>query len=119
MGSEIPASFTNSIAAHVARTPPLLSNLPIFQSEQLTPAAGPTQRRLVGNCCVAKDYDGKPATERTIDPRDIELKPADQIWSAKAPLAGFASGQGMKIPPFSLHVLSWKVQYLVISRRLR
>ncbi len=59
---------------------------------------------------VVKDYDGKPAKERTIDPRDIELKPADQIWSAKAPLAGFASGHGMEIPPFSLHVLSWKVQ---------
>jgi hypothetical protein len=52
IGSEIPASFTNSIAAHVPRTSPLLPNLRIFQSEQLNPAAGPTQRLLVGNCCL-------------------------------------------------------------------
>jgi len=50
MGSENPASFTNSIGPHAARTSPLLSNFPVFQSGQLNPAAGPTQRHLAGNC---------------------------------------------------------------------
>ena len=51
IGSENPASFTNPIPPHAARTSPLPSNLRIFQSEQLNPAAGPTQRHLAGNCC--------------------------------------------------------------------
>ena len=61
IGSENKASVTNSIAPHAARTSPLLSNLRIFQSEQLNPATGPTQRHLAGNCC--HDSETLPANE--------------------------------------------------------
>jgi len=37
------------------RQSPRLSNLRIFQSEQLNPATGPTPRHLVGNCCIGAD----------------------------------------------------------------
>ena len=51
VGSENPAAFTNPLPPHAARTSPLPSNLRIFQSEQLNPAARPTPRRLAGNRC--------------------------------------------------------------------
>ncbi len=51
VGSENPAAFTNPLTPHAARTSPLPSNLRIFQSEQLNPAARPTPRRLAGNRC--------------------------------------------------------------------
>ena len=41
---------------------------------------------------------------------ELDNEKAPQVKVVEKELAGFASGHGMELPPFSLHVLSWKVQ---------
>ena len=67
VGSENPAAFTNPLPPHAARTSPLPSNLRIFQSEQLNPAARPTPRRLAGNRWQVS-FDFLPAKPISVEP---------------------------------------------------